>query len=647
MFHEKEKAVYSSNGSLYKYTTDPILPVPVNVSEVITADGYEKQMAVVVANGTLPGPSIIAYEDQILVVHVKNNLMSETVFIHWHGIEQRGTPSMDGAGFASQCPIDPGQSFTYTFNVGQGGTYWYRSQSGVQRGRGLYGALVVRERNPPSHLQNVSEEFIIQLQDWNHDYDANREFLSSEVGELKISKIITFDSIWNAHSSLINGKGRYHNPDTGNHNEAPLQVFEVDEGELYRFRVINAASMYSYRVSVDNHSLTMVSSDAHLITPVVVESVIVHPGERFDFILNAKADIGNYMIRGVAQNVINSIPAEAVLHYAGADEMFVSVSSMRNPCTSTEKCAVLNCQVVSFPMEPELQCITVDSTTAYIGNVTSPEGSIHEYFLNFAVAGPMKYLLPPNSAKSHYNNIKSLCSKAECKNNNKCTCINIIDINYNDTILFVFLNMGKQKRWDVQIHMHGHSFEVLKVGYANYNETTGEYISENSDINCGGNTTEDENCNGAAWSNPDWLNGNDTGLNLVNPPQKDTVTLPYGGYVIARIKADNPGMWAIAYQMLPLVADGIAVLLNESFENQPKIPDNFPTCGDFGGIEPDLLISTPAPTTTTPIPTTTEPARCVTPGDCRRHTNLCFTEWQCINRLCHCKEIHTTPFHSS
>lgn len=35
--------------------------------------------------------------------------------------------------------------------------------------------------------------------------------------------------------------------------------------------------------------------------------------------------------------------------------------------------------------------------------------------------------------------------------------------------------------------------------------------------------------------------GNVLGLNLEDPPQKDTIAVPRNGYVVLRLKADNPG----------------------------------------------------------------------------------------------------------
>lgn len=87
----------------------------VNADEVIVMDGIER--AVIAVNNSIPGPPIIAYEGQELVVHVKNHLLSDAITIHWHGLHQRGSPFMDGVAYVTQCPIEAGQTFTYRFQV--------------------------------------------------------------------------------------------------------------------------------------------------------------------------------------------------------------------------------------------------------------------------------------------------------------------------------------------------------------------------------------------------------------------------------------------------------------------------------------------------------------------------------------------------
>ncbi len=46
-------------------------------------------------------------------VRVRSALEAAVTTLHWHGVEQRGSPWMDGAAGVSQCPIQPGQTYHY------------------------------------------------------------------------------------------------------------------------------------------------------------------------------------------------------------------------------------------------------------------------------------------------------------------------------------------------------------------------------------------------------------------------------------------------------------------------------------------------------------------------------------------------------
>jgi FtsP/CotA-like multicopper oxidase with cupredoxin domain len=49
-------------------------------------------------------------------------------------------------------------------------------------------------------------------------------------------------------------------------------MFKVTRGQQYLFRVIGTGALYPWRISVDQHNLTMVAVDGFDITPVVAES---------------------------------------------------------------------------------------------------------------------------------------------------------------------------------------------------------------------------------------------------------------------------------------------------------------------------------------------------------------------------------------
>nr|CAB3454013.1 unnamed protein product [Digitaria exilis] len=71
---------------------------------------------VTVVNGQLPGPVIDVTEGDSVVVHVVNR-SPYSITIHWHGVKQKRNCWTDGVPMITQCPIRPGNNFTYQFNV--------------------------------------------------------------------------------------------------------------------------------------------------------------------------------------------------------------------------------------------------------------------------------------------------------------------------------------------------------------------------------------------------------------------------------------------------------------------------------------------------------------------------------------------------
>lgn len=87
-----------------------------NVGWVTAApDGFSRP--VIGINGEWPCPQIDVALGDRLVIDVHNDLGNQSTSLHWHGLHQYGTNDMDGSSGATQCPIAPGQSFTYDFNV--------------------------------------------------------------------------------------------------------------------------------------------------------------------------------------------------------------------------------------------------------------------------------------------------------------------------------------------------------------------------------------------------------------------------------------------------------------------------------------------------------------------------------------------------
>jgi FtsP/CotA-like multicopper oxidase with cupredoxin domain len=262
-------------------------------------------------NGRLPGPVLRVKEGNTLRVKVVNELGDVPTSIHWHGMHQPGTFRMDGVPEVSAPPIPAGQDFLYQFRATPAGTHWYHSHVGVQYGNGLFGPLIVEEREP---IAAYDREEILFLNDWFLQpgdtllADIRKGAFMKMPGKSDGNEKLDVADV-PFQSALINGKGRA----PGN-TTAPLTVVGVKKGETVRLRLINGSSTYTFRFQVDGHPLTVIATDGAPMAPVPVDNLVLAVGERYDVLL--KADQGGvHWVRVVTPD---GHEARAVLRYAGA-----------------------------------------------------------------------------------------------------------------------------------------------------------------------------------------------------------------------------------------------------------------------------------------------------------------------------------------
>ena len=330
------------------------------------------------------------------------------------------------------------------------------------------------------------------ISDWNHDWDSDLTHSMMVYGmyenRRRTKSTGSLDgahySMFKFQSGLINGKGRFYHP-SGKHNGAPLEVFKVQKGQMYRFRVISAGNLYPFRISIDEHSLTVVASDGFELQEQTVESFIINPGERFDFIIDANRDVGNYWIRAKTLEVDVNHTAEAILRYDSAPPE--DPATRQRQCAAGDECVVVNCPFTYYPTGSYTRCLNFGDLKSKTNDDPAPPyipGRFKEYFLNFAFPGHSGWTpgsinghafeFPTVSALTQPKELNSICSTANCGPTKVCKCTYSLDLNHGDTIQMVFTNMGSGKGWSHPVHMHGHSFYVLKMGYGRHNQITGE-----------------------------------------------------------------------------------------------------------------------------------------------------------------------------
>ena len=223
-------------------------------------------------NGQVPGPLIHVKEGDEVTVNV-NNLTTLPHTIHWHGLLQRGTWQMDGVPDVTQPAIKPGDTFTYTFTAEPSGTMWYHCHVNVNEHvtmRGMWGPFIIDPKEPTPIEKEVTKDFILMLSDWASAW-AFKPGYGGVPGDV-------FDFF------TINGKAY---PDS--------QPLRVSRGDVVRLRLIGAGDL-AHAIHIHGHVFEVAFKDGRpLPAPYEADTIVVHPGERYDLILRAD-NPGRWMV---------------------------------------------------------------------------------------------------------------------------------------------------------------------------------------------------------------------------------------------------------------------------------------------------------------------------------------------------------------
>ncbi|QBQ55160.1 multicopper oxidase domain-containing protein [Nitrosococcus wardiae] len=186
-------------------------------------------------NGSLPGPTIEAYQgDRVrFVVH---NELPEPTTVHWHGLEL--PVQFDGVPGLTQNLIPPGETYVYEYDLHQAGTFFYHSHIAMQEAFGMAGFFIIHPRiayDPP-----VDRDFGLIFQNF---------FISPNTA--------TPDSMamnWNWHT--INGRsGPYTTPLVCKH------------GERVRIRLMDFSPMQHHPIHLHGHTFWLTGTEAGRIPP--------------------------------------------------------------------------------------------------------------------------------------------------------------------------------------------------------------------------------------------------------------------------------------------------------------------------------------------------------------------------------------------
>lgn len=267
----------------HEFNIKPRLSIPPHSPDCFT------DRDLLLADNTLPGPTIRTNVGDTVHITWHNNHPSEGVSIHYHGLLMKDYPYMDGAGGITTCVVGPMQSFKHEFVADNAGTHYWHGHTSMDRMDGLQGLIIVEDPNDPEEQalkELYDEERVLWLQDWYHKSGPSlRTSLDSGVW------------IGTPKSILVNGKGRFQgcvdNPELSQCDEGGCSVQDyvpsipVEEGKTYLFRIINAGTIASVNLAMANHTMSVVKADGTFVDPFDVTSLEVNIAQRYSVLVKA------------------------------------------------------------------------------------------------------------------------------------------------------------------------------------------------------------------------------------------------------------------------------------------------------------------------------------------------------------------------
>ncbi|OMO84242.1 Multicopper oxidase, type 1 [Corchorus capsularis] len=471
---------------------------------------------IVTVNGRFPGPTLVAREDDTILVKVVNHV-KYNLSIHWHGIRQIRTGWADGPAYITQCPIQPGQSYVYNFTVtGQRGTLWWHAHILWLRAT-VHGAIVILpKRGVPYPFPKPHKEEIIVLSEW---WKSDVEAVINEALKSGLAPNVSDAHTINGHPGPI--------------STCPSQkgyTLPVKSGKTYMLRIINAALNEELFFKIAGHQLTVVEIDATYVKPFKTETIVIAPGQTANVLLTATRGAGKYLVAASpfmdAPIAVDNVTATATLHYSGSLSSAATTLTSTPPKNATvvatnftNSLRSLNSKqypanvplkidhsllfTVGLGVNPCPTCVNGSRVVASVNNVTfvMPKTALLQaHYFNiggvFTADFPGNPPVPFNYTSTNQTNFQTT------------TGTRLYRLAYNSTVQLVLQDTGLITPENHPLHLHGFNFFEVGRGLGNFNP-----------------------------------NKDPKKFNLVDPVERNTVGVPSGGWTAIRFRADNPGVW--------------------------------------------------------------------------------------------------------
>ncbi|XP_073296715.1 laccase-11-like [Primulina huaijiensis] len=472
---------------------------------------------IVTVNGRFPGPTIYAREGDRVLVNV-TNYAQYNMSIHWHGLKQYRNGWADGPAYITQCPIQTGNSFVYDFNItGQRGTLWWHAHILWLRAT-VYGAIVIMpKQGTPFPFPQPDREEVIVLGEW---WNADVEQVEKQGENMGLPPNMS-----DAHT--INGKPGPLFPCHEKHTFA----MEVEQGKTYLLRLINAALNDELFFGIAGHSMTVVEIDAVYTKPFSTQSLLIAPGQTTNVLVRADQIPGRYFIAARpfmdAPIAVDNKTATAILQYKGIPNSIIpTLPHLPAPNDSSfalayeEKLRSLNSPqypanvplkvdrnlffTIGLGLNPCPTCLNGTRLTASLNNISfvMPQmGLLQAHY--FDTKGVYTTDFPDKPPTPFNYTGAPLTANLKTSRGTRLS-----RIPFNSTVEILLQDTNLLTVESHPFHLHGFNFFVMGTGIGNFDPKK-----------------------------------DPAKYNLVDPPERNTVGVPTGGWTAIRFRADNPGVW--------------------------------------------------------------------------------------------------------
>ncbi|XP_019432151.1 PREDICTED: laccase-3-like [Lupinus angustifolius] len=481
---------------------------------------------ILTVNGQFPGPTIEARDGDSLAIKVVN-AGPYNISIHWHGLRMLRNPWADGPSYVTQCPIQPGGSYTYRFSIqNQEGTLWWHAHTSFLRAT-VYGAFIIYPKlGSPNPFSMPKREFSLLLGEW---FDRDPMLL---LRQAQFTGAAPNTSI----AYTINGQpGDLYGCSSRETVHVPVHA-----GETILLRIINSALNQELFFSIANHIMTVVGMDAAYTKPLTTRVLMIGPGQTINVLVSADQTPGRYYMAArayqTAQNAaFDNTTTTAILEYKNRNKqkrqssrpILPALPAFNDTATSTAFTAgirglskikvftnvdvnlfftvglgLINC---TNPNSPRCQGPNGTRFAASINNVsfvlprtTSLNQAYYQripgvFTTDFPPVPPIQFNYTGNVPRGLWTPSRGT---------------KLIKLKYGSNVQIVLQDTNIVSTEDHPMHVHGFHFFVVGSGFGNFNPTT-----------------------------------DPARFNLNDPPVRNTIGTPPGGWVAIRFKADNPGIW--------------------------------------------------------------------------------------------------------